>query len=1080
MVLRHPYRINPQASTIVANTSYSPAIGSIARQRCQAIGSVAYAPMAFRPVTSTMDALGIEQAILERWNSDRTFARSLEQRADAARWVFYEGPPTANGKPGIHHVWARLFKDIYPRFHTMRGKLVDRRAGWDCHGLPVEVEVEKELGFSGKAQIEEYGIAAFNNRCRESVQRYVGDWKALTERIGMWLDTDRAYWTMDASYVESVWWLFHALWEKGLIFEGEKVVPYCGRCGTALSSHELAQPGAYRDIVDNSVYVRFPLVDEAADLVVWTTTPWTLPANVAVAVGGDISYARVIDPNGGRDLILGSDRVTAVLGESAVIQSVFPGSELDGKRYRRPLVHLPIEHEPVVIADAFVTVDDGSGMVHLAPAFGEIDRDVCTAHGIAGLNPVGPAATFVSETLPWNGLFVRDADPSIIEALSDAGLLLAVAPYEHSYPHCWRCSTPLIYWGKPTWFVRTSENKHQLIAANQTVNWHPSTIKDGRFGNWLEHNIDWALSRDRFWGTPIPIWRCEQGHDTCISSRADLSRLTGTDCSGTDPHRPVVDDLAFPCPVCSQPARRVEPVLDAWFDSGAMPAAQSHYPFVDGDRPEPAAFPADFICEGIDQTRGWFYSLLAINTLVFERSPYRNVLCLALVVDKDGQKMSKSKGNVLNPWEVLDTRGADALRWNMVASGSPWTTRRIFVEAIDETTRGFLLTLWNTYSFFVTYANLDGYDGAARPPSRDVMDRWMRSRLHDTIVAVTDALESFDALSAAQSLSELIDDCSNWYVRRSRSRFWKDSDLDAHATLHEVLRTTALLLAPICPFLSEELWSNLSGVSESVHLQDWPVPDRAAIDADLDTAMQTARAITSVGRAARTNAKLKVRQPLASASYLSTKPLTPEIASIVGAELNVKELIAVDNLASAVTRTVTPNFAALGPRVGKLLPELKRHLGTHGAEIASTVEQEGSATVELSGGPVRLEAGDIEVRVVANPGFAVAEEHGFVVALDTELTPALVDEGIARECVRWLNDARKELGFSIEDRIVLRLASERQVHAALEQYLDTIRDEVLAIEINLEPNLDAISLDSASVVTTDFAACATRAELRKA
>ncbi|MGB2756685.1 MAG: isoleucine--tRNA ligase, partial [Acidimicrobiia bacterium] len=586
---------------------------------------------------------------LETWRNEDTFAASLNQRVGHPAWVFYEGPPTANGKPGIHHVWARLFKDIYPRFHTMRGRYVERRAGWDCHGLPVEVEVEKELGFSGKHQIEAFGIREFNERCRTSVQRYVDDWKSMSERMGMWLDTDHAYWTMAPTYVESVWWLFHQLWDTGLVFEGEKVVPYCGRCGTALSSHELAQPGAYQDIADDSVFVRFPLDTLEADLVVWTTTPWTLPSNVAVAIGPDISYAVVRDPAGGRNLILSEARVAEVLGEAVEVLSRISASELDGLTYRRPVETLPTEVRPRILVDAFVTDEDGSGIVHLAPAFGEIDRDVCTAAGIPGLNPVGPQATFIDERLPWNGLFVRDADAAILDDLRLRGLVVKVQRYEHSYPHCWRCSTPLIYWGKPTWFVATSSKKDVLLAANQEVNWHPPTIKDGRFGNWLEHNVDWALSRDRFWGTPIPVWRCTNGHDTCISSLAELSERSGMDCNAMDPHRPFVDDIEISCDTCGEHAKRVEPVLDAWFDSGSMPAAQAHFPFAN-PAATPEAFPADFICEGIDQTRGWFYSLLAINALVFGTAPYRNVMCLALVVDKDGQKMSKSKGNVLDPW----------------------------------------------------------------------------------------------------------------------------------------------------------------------------------------------------------------------------------------------------------------------------------------------------------------------------------------------------------------------------------------------------------------------------------------------
>ncbi len=782
--------------------------------------------MAFVPVPASIDLVALEEAVLTRWDTDDVFAESLRRREGSPEWVFYEGPPTANGRPGIHHVWARLFKDIYPRFHTMRGRHVARKGGWDCHGLPVEVEVEKELGFTSKHQIEAYGIAEFNRLCRESVRRYVSDFESLTKRIGMWLDTDDAYWTLDNDFIESVWWQFRQIWDAGNIYEGHKVVPYCGRCGTALSSHELGQPGAYRDVTEPSVYVRFPVVDRDFDLLVWTTTPWTLVSNVAAAVGPDVTYVRVAGSDGRRDLVMASARVVDVLGEDAAIVGVVSAGDLVGLRYERPFDFLPLDDAGSaperqggarVVAADFVTVEDGSGIVHLAPAFGEIDREVAEAEGLPLLNPVGPAAEFVDPpgaTTPWTGMFVKDADPLIVDALAASGRLERVVDYTHSYPHCWRCGTPLIYWAKPTWFARTSARKDELLRENEAIGWHPEHIKHGRFGDWLENNVDWALSRDRFWGTPLPIWRCDDcGTDTCIGSVAELAERAGRDLTDLDLHRPAVDEIVIDCPKCEQPgARRVDPVLDAWFDSGAMPAAQFHYPFENEELFE-QRFPADFICEAIDQTRGWFYSLLAVNTLVFDRSPYRNVVCLALVVDKDGQKMSKSKGNVIDPWTVLDTRGADALRWNFFSAGSPWTPRRVSVEAIDESAR-FLVTLWNTYSFFVTYANLDGWEpsaAAATEPSTHVLDRWVRSRLHGTVETVTESLDAFDALRGAQALDRFVDDLSNWYVRRSRPRFWNANDSTAHATLHECLSTVAKLLAPFTPFVADELHGNLAG-----------------------------------------------------------------------------------------------------------------------------------------------------------------------------------------------------------------------------------------------------------------------------
>src|SRR5215218_5132249 len=830
------------------------------RQRCERIGARAaggrrYDPgVAFDPVAPSLELVALEHAALERWDVDDVFAESLRRRADAPEWVFYEGPPTANGRPGIHHVWARLFKDLYPRFQTMRGRHVARKGGWDCHGLPVEVQVEHELGIHNKHEIEAFGIAEFNRLCRESVHRYVADFESLTKRIGMWLDTDDAYWTLDNSYIETVWWLFRQMWDAGDIYEGHKVVPYCGRCGTALSSHELGQPGAYQDVTEPSVYVRLPVVDRDFDLLVWTTTPWTLVSNVGAAVGPAVEYVKVKGRDGARDLVMGAARVGEVLGDDAEVLGPVAVDDLVGLQYERPFdfVEMPDTGGRVVAAD-FVTVDDGSGIVHLAPAFGEIDREIADAEGLPMLNPVGPAATFVdtpSGTTPWTGLFVKDADPAIIDALAAAGKLERVVDYTHSYPHCWRCGTPLVYWAKPTWFARTSAHKDELLRENETIGWHPAHIKHGRFGDWLENNVDWALSRDRFWGTPLPVWRCDDcGTDTCIGSVAELAERSGRDLADLDLHRPAVDDVTIDCSKCGQPgARRVDPVLDAWFDSGAMPAAQFHYPFATSshggvDQFE-SRFPADFICEAIDQTRGWFYSLLAVNTLVFGSTPYRNVVCLALVVDKDGQKMSKSRGNVIDPWDVMDTRGADALRWNFFSAGSPWTPRRVSVEAVDESTR-FLVTLWNTYSFFVTYANLDQWsaDGSATP-STHVLDRWVRSRLHATVGAVTDALEGFDALRGAQALDAFVDDLSNWYVRRSRARFWQANDASAHSTLHECLSTVALLLAPFTPFVADELHRNLAtGSRKSVHLADWPTVDDAALDDALEAEMDRARAI---------------------------------------------------------------------------------------------------------------------------------------------------------------------------------------------------------------------------------------------
>jgi isoleucyl-tRNA synthetase len=1007
----------------------------------------------FQPVDTSLDLAELERHVLARWRDDDVFHESLRRREGAPVWVFYEGPPTANGRPGIHHVWARLFKDIYPRFQTMRGRYVPRKGGWDCHGLPVEVQVEKELGFSAKYEIEDYGIDRFNAACRASVQRYVEDWQALTSRIGMWIDTADAYWTLANDYIESVWWLFRQLWDAGHVYEGFKVVPYCGRCGTALSSHELAQPGAYRDITEPSVYVRLPVVDADYDLLVWTTTPWTLPGNVAAAVGTDIEYVRVQAPEGGRDLVLAAARVADVLGDVTVVGPV-AAAELVGKHYERPFDFLPIDPGASanrVIAADFVTVDDGTGIVHLAPAFGEVDREVSEREHLPALNSVDAAARFTAAMpSPYAGKFVKDADPALIDALQARGRLVKVVDYTHSYPHCWRCDTPLIYWGKPTWFVRTSAEKDALLRENETVNWYPEHIKHGRFGDWLENNVDWALSRDRYWGTPIPVWRCQDcEHDACIGSVAELSERAGCDLTDLDLHRPYVDDVTWRCADCGGPMQRVEPVLDAWFDSGAMPAAQFHYPFAHEDLFK-ERFPADFICEAIDQTRGWFYSLLAVNTLVFGHAPYRNVVCLGLIVDGGGQKMSKSRGNILDPWTVLDTKGADALRWYMFSSGSPWTTKRVSSDGIDEATRQFLLTLWNTYAFFVTYANLDGWkpesNEAADAPTH-VLDRWARSRLHRTVRTVTESLEHFDAYGGALALAALVDDLSNWYVRRSRPRFWKSSDPNAHATLYECLVTTAQLLAPFCPFISDEVFRNLALDDASVHLSDWPTNDDAAIDDDLEAEMALAREIVTLGRAARNDARIGVRQPLPRAIALlsSGEGLRSEVIEEIATELNVKQFEVVESLEGLLDYRVLPKFKALGPRVGKLMPQVKAALeAADGAEVRRVLDTEGAWRLQVDGTDVEIGPDDVEIRAEQHEELALAQDGPRAVALDLTLDDDLRAEGIARELVRAVNDQRKAEGFDIADRIVLTLHATGTVLAAATAHRDWITGEVLA------------------------------------
>ncbi len=1041
----------------------------------------------FRPVPTDVDFTAIEEAELARWAAQRVFERSVELRAGAEPWVFYEGPPTANGKPGLHHVWARVYKDLFCRYKTMRGYAVPRKAGWDTHGLPVEVEVEKQLGITAKRQItEEVGIAEFTRLCKESVRSYVGEWKTLTERIGYWIDIDDAYWTFAPEFVEATWANLKSLWDQGLLYEDIKVVPYCPRCGTALSSHELGQPDVYREVTDESAYVRFPLTDEGGAaaalrdalgrdtldglaLVAWTTTPWTLLSNTGAAVGPGLEYAVV-----GGDIVAAS-LVEDVFGEGAAPDAVVPGSALVGLRYRRPFDDLALSPADAgregwrVVGGEFVEADEGTGIVHLAPAFGEVDRQVGRENDLPTLNPVGPDGCF-DASVPWlAGQAVRSTNPAVNDRLEDAGLLVRRHPYLHPYPHCWRCSTPLLYWGKPSWYIRTSDRKADLVAQNQTVGWHPEHIRDGRMGEWLANNVDWALSRDRFWGTPLPVWRCAEGHAACVGSLAELSELAGADVTGTDPHRPAIDEVTVPCAACAADGRdggvmtRVEPVIDAWFDSGSMPTAQWGYPQAPGSA-ERFVFPADFICEAIDQTRGWFYSLLAVNTLVRGATPYRNVLCLGHIVDADGRKMSKSVGNVIDPWEILTTRGADPLRWWMFSQGSPWTPTRVSFEVIDAAMRDALGTLWNTWSFFTTYATLNGFDPAdpavPAPADRSLLDRWMLSRLHGTVARVTEALDGYEPFPAATAIAELVDDTSNWFVRRSRRRFWRTDPgadpadaLGAQATLYEVLTTLAHLLAPLTPFLADRMWRDLTGAGEddSVHLADWPTADATLVDADLEASMALARRLSSLGRAARAEASVKVRQPLARA-LVYLPPGSPALpAGVVEDELNVDRVEVTDELGDVLAYELVPNFKLLGPRIGKQVQELRGAMaGVDGAAAAAELAAGRPVVVPLAEGSVELSAEEVELRVRAQAGFAVSRDGAEVLALDLALDDDLRRRGLAREVIRHVQDLRKATGLAVSDTVHLHLVGLDDLSGLFEG----IAREVLAVDVRTDPPAD--------------------------
>ncbi len=1032
----------------------------------------------YRPVDTYQSFPALEQSVLEWWKQNRIFEKSIELREGCPEWVFYEGPPTANGRPGAHHVLARIFKDVYPRFRTMRGNFVARKAGWDCHGLPVELEIEKRLGFNRKEEIEAYGIARFNELCKKSVTEYVDDWKRMTERIAFWIDLDEAYWTMTDDYIESVWWILAEFHKQGLLYQDYKVVPYCPRCGTALSSHELAE--GYELVTDPSVFVRFPLLGDGdtgpagedpgdTSLLVWTTTPWTLISNVAAAVGEHITYAKV--HHEGEYLILAHDLVYPVLGPDAQVVDTFPGSELAGRHYKPPYSFVtPDKDAWYIITGDFVSTAEGTGIVHIAPAFGAEDMAIGREFDLPLVMPVDLECRFTGVVTPYAGLFVKDADAKIMADLEQEGVLFARQPYEHSYPHCWRCHTPLIYYAKSSWYVRTTERKEALLSSNEEVNWYPEHLKHGRFGNWLENNIDWSLSRERYWGTPLPVWRCSQGHDHAVASRAELSRLTGRDLSGLELHRPYVDEVTFSCPECGSPAARVPEVIDAWFDSGSMPVAQWHYPFeneeVFGNR-----FPADFICEAIDQTRGWFYSLIAVSALLFGHSSYRNVVCLGHILDGEGRKMSKHVGNVVDPWSVLDAQGADALRWYLFTVSSPWFARRFSQEHIDDVIRKFILTLWNTYSFYTLYANIDGFDPRAHDlpvGDRPLLDRWILSELHLLIGRVTEGLENYDAFSTSRAIESFVDELSNWYVRRSRRRFWKseeDNDkVAAYLTLHECLETVAALLAPFMPFLSEDIYRNLAAERypdrpESVHLSDWPKADESIIDQDLSFRMSVARRVVNMGRAARNASQLKVRQPLATvlvSADAREREALESLADVVLEELNAKELLFADSALDLVSYTVKPNYRTLGPKFGKSMPQVAAAVaGLPGDYVAKRIAAELPVAVDLEGHTHELFSDDLVIETGEKEGFTVQQEGELVVGLSTRLTPELVEEGLARELVHHVQNTRKAADFQIEDRIELWVEGPTQVEEMLRSFGDWVKRETLSVRLETSAGTSA-------------------------
>jgi isoleucyl-tRNA synthetase len=1031
---------------------------------------------AYRPVDPKQSFPELEERTLARWRERDVFHRSLAQRENAPVWSFYEGPPTANGEPGSHHVLSRVFKDIYPRYQTMRGHRVPRKAGWDCHGLPVELEVERELGISSKVEIEAYGIAEFNQRCRESVFRYVEQWNRLTERIGFWIDLDDPYVTLTNSYIESVWWSLRKIWEDGRLYEANKVVPYCPRDGTALSSHEVAQ--GYQDVEDPSVYVRLPVrqpeapLEEGDALLVWTTTPWTLISNAAVAVGPEIEYVRA-RPAGSDDvLVLAAPLVERVLGEGAEILDRLPGRALAGASYEPPFPYItdygPLGH--TVLAADFVTTEEGTGLVHTAIAFGEDDFRLGEQYGIKLQNPVREDGTFDERITDFAGQFVKDADPGIVEALRASGRLLRAERYRHSYPHCWRCGTPLLYYAKSSWYVRTTDVRERMLAENDAIGWHPEHIKHGRFGNWLEGNVDWALSRERYWGTPLPIWECDSEdceERFCAGSIADLRQRGGR--VPDDLHRPYIDEVTLRCEACGGEMRRVHETIDAWYDSGSMPFAQFHYPF-EGEELFADRFPSNFISEAVDQTRGWFYSLLAISVLVFDRASYRNCVVLGLILDPEGQKMSKSRGNVVDPWEVIDRHGADAFRWYYFTAQQPWAGYRFSADTVGESVRQFMLTLWNTYAFWVLYANAEGLGtkdlghslGDDRVADADgELDRWALSRLQGTVRTVIEGMEAYDCTTAGRAIAAYVEELSNWYVRVSRRRFW-EGERAAFATLRHCLLTVATLLAPFTPFLADEIYANLAGGEaeefgadpDSVHLVDFPEPDPSLEDRELEAGVDAARRAVELGRAARAQAKVKVRQPLRKAVIVASdaeRQAIERLGALVEGELNVKGLEFVSEEAELVRYQAKPNYRALGPRFGSLMPSAAAAIeALDPAAVAEAVAGRTRLGINVDGQEHELQPDDVTLVMKPLDGYQVEAEAGRAVALAVELDDELRREGLAREIVHAVQNARRESGLEVTDRIELRLAGDRELLDAARAHEAYVAGETLATSVSYD------------------------------
>ena len=1011
----------------------------------------------YHKVATDMNFVAREREVAELWKEKDIIRKSFHHRDGNEQFTFFDGPPTANGKPHIGHIETRVIKDLIPRYWTMKGKSVLRKAGWDTHGLPVELEVEKSLGLDGKPQIEQYGIEPFIGECKKSVWKYLHEWEKMSEQVGYWVDMEHPYITYENNYIESEWWSLKKIHEKGLLYQGHKIVPYCPRCGTALSSHEVAQ--GYKNVKETSAFVRFRVKgEENLYLLAWTTTPWTLPSNLALCVNPRDTYCRLRADDG--EYIMAKALAEKVFeGREITILSECTGNDLRGMEYE-PLYRFqePDGKAWFVVSDDYVTMEDGSGIVHIAPAYGEDDNRVCRENGVPFINLVDTQGRFVEGTA-WAGTFVKDADPLILKDLKERGLLFAAVPFAHDYPFCWRCDTPLLYYARPTWFIRMTALRDNLVRNNRTINWMPENIKEGRMGNFLENVIDWGLSRERYWGTPLPVWKCPQGHLHVIGSIAELREMAIQD-PGPDIelHRPFIDAVTIRCPECGEEMHRVKEVIDCWYDSGSMPFAQWHYPFEHKEEFE-SNFPANFISEAIDQTRGWFYTLEAISTLLFDRAPFENCIVLGHVQDAEGRKMSKHLGNVVDPFVMLDKFGADALRWYFYTTSAPWLPSRFSEEAVREGQRKFLATLQNTYAFFAMYAQIDGFDPLAHPLDKaelTLMDKWILSRLNSLTAKMDDDLSHYRVTESATALAAFVDDLSNWYVRRGRERFWGKGmagDKEAaFATLYHVLVTVSKLSAPFIPFLAEEIYQNLvvnnvPGAPESVHLCDFPESDAALVDPEMERQMDALLEVIQLGRACRNAANLKVRQPL-DKLYVKGASFEAAYQALCEDELNVREVIFTEDARAFTTYKLKPQMRTLGPKYGKLLGKIGQQLGTmDGNDVVDAFNRGETVSFTLEGTEVVLSAGDVLTEPAQKPGFTAVEDKGVTVVLDTNLTPELIREGYAREVISKLQTMRKEADFEVTDRIDARWQGDAKLSDALEANREMIQKATLALSL---------------------------------